>query len=376
MRLSRRQCLRAALAGGLSSLLAPLASALPTNNAASGPLSETLAVRRRWKTGNLRLAPTGRLENQVLFAGEQRLGLIDPAQTAIPWSVPHQLASPAIFRPRSNGPIVVCGGLAEIAGWRIGEAQARWRYRAHDQIGTPCLAQDRLYFGDGHELLAVDSENGTILWRFAAVADTRISYAPVVAGDVVLFGPGDGRLIALSAIDGKPRWIVDRMADWQYLRQLHPSGDTLIAGSYKEKLYGIEIASGRQTWEFSAGNFINSHHVANGVAYLWSPTGWVYAIDVASGRQRWRQRSNDYRGGRYNWGALLAELISDEPRLYALDLNHVLHILALDDGRPLADLQLPARVRPFVQLLDDARLMFANEAGELLLAELPDQAIR
>jgi outer membrane protein assembly factor BamB len=368
---SRRQWLGAALALGLESVLAPLAQA--TSASAS---ADRLVLRQRWTTGNRHLAPTSDLDGHILFAGERQLGLLDPAQPQAVWSTSHALTSAATFRPRGNQHGIVCGGQAEITGWRLGETSARWRYRARDQIGTPCLAGNTVYFGDGHELLAVNVENGEILWRFATTVDTRISYAPVVAGDSVLLGPGDGRLIALSASDGQPRWMVDRMADWQYLRQLQVSGDTLIAGGYKEKLHGIEIASGRQRWEFSAGNFINSHHVANGVAYLWSPTGWLYAIDAESGRQRWRHRTNDYRGGIHNWGAMLAELSSDETRLYALDLHNVLHVLAIDDGRSLLDFKLPERVRPFVMPVPGQGLILGNYSGQILLFSLPAQAIR
>jgi hypothetical protein len=87
-----------------------------------------------------------------------------------------------------------------------------------------------------------------------------------------------------AALTASRAGSVERMAEWQYLRQLQVSGEVLVAGGYKEKLYGLDLADGRQRWAFSAGNFINSQHVADGVAYLWSPTGWLYAIDTA--RQR------------------------------------------------------------------------------------------
>ncbi len=39
-------------------------------------------------------------------------------------------------------------------------------------------------------------------------------------GTRLFAGPGDGRLYALSAVDGSPLWVLDRRKDWQYLRQL------------------------------------------------------------------------------------------------------------------------------------------------------------
>ncbi len=73
--------------------------------------------------------------------------------------------------------------------------------------------------------------------------------------------------------------------------------------SYKEQLYGLDLRDGRERWVFNAGNFINSHHVADGTAYLWSPTGWVYAIDTASGQVRWRHRTTDFSANRTQLGA-------------------------------------------------------------------------
>lgn len=328
----------------------------------------SLSIERRWATGNQRLFPLTRLDATVLYAGERTLGLIDPTAAQPLWAIPHELPEGAVFRPRVQAGIVVCGGRREIAAWRPGQNVPLWRYPARTQIGTPLLHAGTVYFGDGHELVALDLENGAPRWRFAAVADTKISYAPSAAADTVFVGPGDGRLYALATADGKPRWVVNRIRDWQYLRQLHMSGNVLVAGGYQEKLHGIDVANGKELWSFSAGNFINSHHVADDVAYLWSPMGWLYAIDARSGAMRWRHRTNDYGGGSHNWGALMAELVTHGQQLYALDLKHVLHILDAAQGEEVARLSLPEPVRPFVLPLAERRALFAADNGDLLLA--------
>jgi outer membrane protein assembly factor BamB len=328
----------------------------------------TLHIQQRWPTGNERLFPASWLDGKVLVAGESTLGLIDPTMAKPLWITPHQLPEGAVFRPRAQAGIAVCGGRREIGAWRPGQDAPLWRYQARIQIGTPCLHAGTVYFGDGHELVALDLESGAPRWRFAAVVDTKISYAPTATDDTVFVGPGDGRLYALATGDGQPRWVVNRMRDWQYLRQLHLSDQVLVAGGYQEKLHGIDIASGRELWAFSAGNFINSHHVAKGVAYLWSPMGWLYAIDARTGAMRWRHRTNDYGGGAHNWAALMAELVTQEDRLYALDLKNVLHLMDATRGEETSRLALPEPVRPFVLPLDEQRALFGAENGDLLLA--------
>ena len=304
----------------------------------------------------------------MVFAGERTLGLLNPASAAPLWAVSHKLPEGAAFRPRARNGVVVCGGQREIGAWQFNNGKEIWRHRASRQLGVPCLHRDLAYFGDGHELMALRLKSGEIAWRFSAIPDTQISYAPVASGDMLLVGPGDGRLYALSAEDGKPRWVLNRIDEWQYLRQLHVEGDVLVAGSYQETLYGIDIASGRQLWDFSAGNFINSHHVAAGSAYLWSPTGWIYAIDIRTGAMRWRHRTTDYRGDSRNWGALMAELVTHGNRLYALDLTNVLHVLSTETGEEIARHALPEAVRPFVLPLSGNALVFGAGNGDLLLA--------
>lgn len=339
---------------------------------AGSPVSTSVArIARRWASGNTRLAPPTLINGRVLYAGERTLGLLDPAAPTPLWSRPHALPEGAVFRPRAAQNIAVCGGLEELAAWRLDDATPLWRHPARSQLGVPTLQAGSVYFGDGHELVAVELTSGKTRWRFAAVPDTQISYAPTVADDTVLVGPGDGRLYALDAANGQLRWTLDRMAEWQYLRQLHLSGNVLVAGSYKEILYGIEATSGKVLWNFNAGNFINSHHVAAGVAYLWSPTGWLYAIDAHSGALRWRHRTTDYRGSHGNWAALMAELVTQGARLYALDLNHVMHVLDTVHGTEIARLRLPEAVRPFVLPLANDTQLFGAQSGDLLLTAGP-----
>lgn len=358
------------LAGACLGLLAgPL---LARGGGGGNPPPPRLPLRARWSSGNAVLAPPTAVDaRRVVCAGEQALALIDIDQPRPLWQRAHGLPEGAVFRPRVAANTIVCAGQQALGAWRRDNGKPLWRRDAHAQIGVPCLHRERAFFGDGHELVCLDLADGKELWRHAAIADTQISYAPVARGDTVFVGPGDGRLYALDVADGKPRWTLDRMAAWQYLRQIHVADDMLVAGSYQEILYGIDCASGRVLWEFNAGNFINSHHVADGGAYLWSPTGWLYAIDARSGAVRWRYRTTDYRGGGGNWASLLAELVVRDGRLYALDLDHVLHLLDTRDGRETARHRLPEPVRPFVLPLDAHRALFGAENGDLLLAALP-----
>jgi len=324
-------------------------------------------ILRRWASGDAELAPVAAVDaRHIVCAGARTLALHDWQEARPLWYRAHDLPGAAVFRPRLAAATLVCGGQQAIGAWQLVDGRPLWQYRARQEIGAPCLHSGRVFLGDGHELVCLDLSSGQERWRFAAVADTLISYAPAARAATVFVGPGDGRLYALDIDSGRPRWILDLMGEWQYLRQLQVDGDLLIAGSYKEILYGIDIASGRVRWRFNAGNFINSQHVAAGNVYFWSPTGWLYALETATGRLRWRQRTNDYGGGADNWAPLLAELVTSQDRLYALDLENVLHLLDASRGTMLAHLALPVAIRPFVLPLTRHEALLATDDGELL----------
>lgn len=338
---------------------------LPTDPALAA--TRTPGVLRRWASGNSALVPLALLDGHVLFSGDMTLGRINPARALPVWNVPHHLSGDAVYRPRAAGQSVIAGGEHALGAWQFKDGQRRWLHQANIQIGTPFVTRERTYVGDGHELLAIDNRTGRIDWRFAGTPDTLASYAPTVAGDTVFFGPGNGLLYALNKAGGALKWQLDDSREWQYIRQMYVSGQVLVAGTYTELLYGIAIDSGKILWKFKAGNFINSHHVAGDAAYLWSPTGWIYAIEVATGRVRWRHQTTRYGKHTDNWGAMMAELVTFEGKLYCLDMNQVLHVLALDDGRELLRIAFAHDLRPGVIPLKNSRAVVASESGEVQL---------
>ncbi|PKO62053.1 MAG: hypothetical protein CVU24_05835 [Betaproteobacteria bacterium HGW-Betaproteobacteria-18] len=355
--LNRRHFVAALAAGGL----------LPTFVVSAA--AQTPTVLRRWASGNRTLVPLAVLDGQILFSGDKTLGRIDPESAAPVWNVLHKLSSDAVYRPRATGQSVIAGGQRELGAWQFDDGQPRWLHQAHIQVGTPFVTPERTYVGDGHELLAISNSTGAIDWRFAGTPDTLASYAPTVAGDTVFFGPGNGLLYALNKADGSLKWQLDDSQEWQYIRQMYVSGKVLVAGTYTELLYGIAIDTGKILWKFKAGNFINSHHVAGDAAYLWSPTGWIYALDAARGKVRWRHQTTRYGNRAANWGHMMAELVTFEDKLYCLDMNQVLHVLALDDGRELLRIPFAHDLRPTVSPLKDSRAVMASESGEVQLVQ-------
>lgn len=357
MNLARRSTLRCLAAAALGRWAGQAMAAEPAAPA---------RILQRWLTGDTRLAPPGSAGSDIVHAGEHRVGLLRPGLAQALWQRPHGLTGPAVFRPRADTRQVLAGSLRTLAAWHLGDGTMHWQRQAEQQFGTPCLDRGMVFLGDGHQLLALDAGLGELRWRVDTTPDTLMSYAPTVAGDRVLAGPGNGLLYALSREDGRRLWTLDLSHEWQYLRQLHVGDGVLVAGSYKELLYGISLETGRVLWKFNAGNFINSHHVSGQTAFLWSPTGWIFALDVNTGALRWRHRTTAYDGHKDAWASVLAELASDELYLYALDMGHVLHVLDRHTGEERARIAISPVLRPAQLVQQPRQIVVASEAGEVL----------
>ncbi|MBK1634574.1 PQQ-like beta-propeller repeat protein [Rhodovulum adriaticum] len=362
MRLSRRSLL----------LGLPLSLAAPAVLARGGPPGP--AHLHRWQTADTRLGPPALAgTGDVIVAGAALVGSIAPGADTPRWQLPHMLPGGAVFRPRTAQRRVVVGARGGLVCLDQNDGTEIWRAPAEIEIGVPALAPGLVVHGDGHRIVARDLQTGAVLWRYDTVPDTRASYAPCVLGDRVFVGPGDGQLYALRLADGRPDWMLNLRGRAQYLRQIHAGQGLLVAGSYREQLFGIDPADGRILWEFVAGNFINSHHVVDGLACLWSPTGWIYAIDIHTGAVRWRHRTTDYYlPGGNDWAPLMAELASAEGRLYTLDLRAMLRVLDLRNGQMIAAMQVPGRVRHALLPLGGGQVALPMNDGSLLFAGLPE----
>lgn len=347
--------------------LGALASRLPAAPLPAAAVMMSARLLGRWPTGNGELSPPTPVGDILVCSGDVTLSLID-TNTATPrWQRAHGLPGGAVFRPRVAANTLVAAGQGGLGAWRLADGAPLWRKPANIEIGTPWVDAGQICHGDGHELICRELDDGRERWRFAVEAGNKISYAPVIVADTVYVGPGDGCLYALDRLSGRPRWRIDGRQEWQYLRQLHVSGELLIAGTYTERLVALDLQNGRTRWQFNAGNFINSHHVADGAAYLWSPTGWLYALDAASGQLRWQLRTTDYRGSAGNWAAILAELASDARYLYVLDLAPQLHVIDKITGVERLGMDFPEEVRPFIVPLGEGRIACGAENGDLLL---------
>jgi len=85
----------------------------------------------------------------------------------------------------------------------------RWVVRFDEPITAPTVAQKKLFVatGQSHRICAVNTDNGDLLWSFAA--SNGVDTPPTLANGRVYFGTADGEVCCLRASDGALAWRFD-----------------------------------------------------------------------------------------------------------------------------------------------------------------------
>ncbi|MBL4615193.1 MAG: PQQ-binding-like beta-propeller repeat protein [Magnetovibrio sp.] len=372
---SKTFCITLLALGGVA-LLATTAQAEPRPpSELQRATDEPATILGEWQTGNTRLRPFTCTADSIYLSGDTTAEMWDTHGKQL-WQT--KLATPSHFRPRLSNGVMVVAGRKSLAALDARTGKTLWNYTAGDdaQLSVPLIAAGKVVVGLDSWLKAFDAQTGEELWEFEIVLPRLIAYPPIAYQDKwILLGPGDGNLYAIDINDGSLVWKNNTGKNtWQYLRQLYIAQDSrgqdiLVAGGYKDDLYGIKIDNGEVKWRFYGGNFINSHMVSDNETYFWSPTGWIYSLNVRNGYMRWRHLTDDHRAssGLKEWGHFMAELIADDKVVYALDMRDTLHILDRTNGDELKSYDLPFNARFFVCTTGDNKTVFVgSQEGQIV----------
>jgi len=162
-------------------------------------------------------------------------------------------------------------------------------------LSPPVLLRDRLYaMASNDELVAINADEGKILWKFAHRGDEKMTIrgtsTPTVAGTDVFAGFSDGSLVALNAETGAELWTKRlRVRDRFYDVDMPPLVDdtSVYAATFDGMLYRLDRKSGATKWSFPVGSYGGFILEENRV-YFSGLNGNLYAIDAGSGQSIWK----------------------------------------------------------------------------------------
>lgn len=202
----------------------------------------------------------------------------------------------------------------EVVAIDAGSGRVRWRtgtgVTSEDAIfgattaGTTLTIAGPLVVGGDWDVVAFDRESGERRWTYTAPAgDGPGLFLGPAAGDTVYAGSPGGRLYALDARTGRPRWIAP--IEERHLTSVFPPvvhADVVAVGysTYLTPSIGglavLDAATGRLRWrtEFPPArerwlhtNFAGGPIVVDDVVLGSVGDGNIYAFDLATGALRW-----------------------------------------------------------------------------------------
>jgi outer membrane protein assembly factor BamB len=186
-----------------------------------------------------------------------------------------------------------------------------------DEAVTSAVREDRgrMYFGTASgKVVALDlSANGAQAWEYRAAA--AISAGPVFAGDMIIFGAADGRLLALDH-------------------------------------------AGKPVWEFAAAGAIPADPtVADGRLYFGTENRFFYCLNAATGKKIWARRLQ---------GAPLHPALIHGRRLAVPASNSVVYFLSHRGGSILSWEAVPSRI--VHEISEAGRVILVSSAAPNLIA--------
>lgn len=166
------------------------------------------------------------------------------------------------------------------------DEKSRW-----DRYGSSAIVDgSRLYVGSrDNSLYALDVATGKELWRIAA--RDMMTATPTIYRDLLLFADFAGKVQAVDARNGKPRWTYD--AKLPVAGDLVVAGDRVFVGSRTYDLIALDAATGKELWKhYYWFSWIESPPVVRDqVVYTGSSDGvGVFAINVKDGSLRWKTK--------------------------------------------------------------------------------------
>jgi outer membrane protein assembly factor BamB len=147
----------------------------------------------------------------------------------------------------------------------------------------------------------VSAETGEVKWsyqRTVPLLSLRGAGAPVIAGDRVIAGYDNGKLVALSLRDGKVVWeksvavprgrteldrLVDIDADPVVIN------DTVYVVTYHGNVAAVELGSGQIIWSREMSSQTGLDAAYSEAVYVTDDESNVWAVQDGSGDASWRQ---------------------------------------------------------------------------------------
>ncbi len=235
-----------------------------------------------------------------------------------------------------DGVVYAASHDGEVAAFNAQTGKRAWSVKTKLPLSAgPEVANGAVVVGSSEgDLLVLDAANGQERWRTSIKSE--ILARPLIANDLVIVRTVDGHLEALAMADGARRWSVDEQVPRLTLRGTSPpvlAGDRIVAGFDNGRMIAIDVRNGDVLWD-TIVNAPSGRTELERLADIDSPPrvsgddifvvgfqGRVAMLALDSGQIWWARDASSYRG-----------FAMDETMLYLTTSDSVVTAMRKADG--------------------------------------------
>ncbi len=214
--------------------------------------------------------------------------------------------------------------------------ETTWEFQTQSEMDSAAsFDQDRVLFGSQDATLyCLQSQSGELCWKFQI--DDQIRCTPSISDGMAFVVGCDAKLHVIDIQSGKSAGSVEidgpsgvtpaiieshayfgtesgkfyaidwrqQLVDWEFsdfegggaFRSSAAANRSLIVvGSRNKRVYGIQTATGKQTWEFvTKRNVDSSPVIAGDRVFFGSDEGRIYALQLESGKKLWEYETGGH----------------------------------------------------------------------------------
>lgn len=179
------------------------------------------------------------------------------------------------------------GEIVNLHTWDIGvdKASPVYRYTIAENVyeGNAYVASN-----DGRIYAFSDIDWSTV-WQSDVYSGTKTT--PFLLGDKLIFGSGS-HVIALDLYTGQQQWDYAGSSAFDSNPMAEPDASVFYIGSDDGNVYAFNANTGSIEWTYQTGGAVKSSPaIDSGKVYVGSDDGYMYALSASSGNLVWRTQT-------------------------------------------------------------------------------------
>jgi outer membrane protein assembly factor BamB len=208
-----------------------------------------------------------------------------------------------------DGMVLIGSSDGQLFALDAASGKSRWSVRVNGEVLAPATISERLIAlrtvdGKLHALSPADGHELWVQQQPVPRLSLRGTARPVIAGDLVLCGFDNGRVLAVNGTDGSVQWEasiapphgrteLERLDDID--TAVRVSGQDVYTVGFQGKVAMLAIDTGQVWWSHDASSY-RSLTLDDDTLYMATADGEIAALKTRTGAELWRQKALLHRG--------------------------------------------------------------------------------